>query len=160
MSDQTTHGQVTLKVRTMKSLIADAILVQLQQVKRINYLSFDKVKLLASDFSEYEIPAIQLIDVSETVEHEMGRAKKTWQIALELLLKGGSSGEVSQQDLWDLQYEVERKLWQRNKLNLGIKGVVHLRYLGSSTDLHLLEPYYFSRMDFEVLYYEALVRDC
>jgi hypothetical protein len=38
-----------------------------------------------------------------------------------------------------------------------IPGIIHLRHLGSQTDLHLLDPLYFARLDFEVIYYQPLV---
>jgi len=149
---------VKLVVQAKKSKIADAILAKLDGISRIKYKSFDRIRLSRDDFSEVQTPAIQLIDVNETVEHEQSRAKKTWTIALELVLKETQYEPVNQQDLWNLAYEVERALWADP--NLSIPGVIHLRYIGSQTDLHLLEPYYFTRLDFEVLYYEPLVRQC
>lgn len=149
---------VKLVVQAKKSKIADAILAKLDGIGRIKYKSFDRIRLSRDDFSEVQTPAIQLIDVNETVEHEQSRAKKTWTIALELVLKETQYEPVNQQDLWNLAYEVERALWADP--NLSIPGVIHLRYIGSQTDLHLLEPYYFTRLDFEVLYYEPLVRQC
>ena len=158
MADHSINCSVKLVIRTMKSKIADALLSKVQEVDSVVYTNFDKVRLLASDFNDYELPAVQLIDVGETVQHQNVRARKSWQIALELLMKPTVLGEVSQQDLWNLQYEIERKIFQRP--NFGIPGVIHMTYLGSQTDLHLLEPYYFARIDLQVDYYEALVRRC
>lgn len=143
---------------SLKSSIASAIITKLDTVAALKLKVFDKVRIAAGDFQDHELPACQLIDVGETIEHERSRAKKTWQISLELIMKPNEFGQISQQDLWDLQYDVERALWLNP--NLGIPGVIHLRYIGSQTDLHLLDPYYFARLDFEVLYYEALVDEC
>lgn len=143
---------------SLKSSIASAIITKLDTVAALKLKVFDKVRIAAGDFQDHELPACQLIDVGETIEHERARAKKTWQISLELIMKPNEFGQISQQDLWDLQYDVERALWLNP--NLGIAGVIHLRYIGSQTDLHLLDPYYFARLDFEVLYYEALVDEC
>jgi hypothetical protein len=140
---------------SMKTLIAEAIMARLETVAGVKYKNFDIVKLLASDFQDHELPAIQLIDLNESVEHEQRRAKKTWTIALEVVLKPNEFGTKSQKDLWDLCYLIERTLWQFP--NLGVPGVIHLRYLGSQTDLHLLAPFYFARLDFDVLYYQPLV---
>lgn len=160
----TTNSQVRLVIESMKTKIAREILAICATIPVVKYTAFDKVKLLAADFLETEIPAIQLIDVNMTSVHEMSRAKKTWQIALELLMKGNESGSVSQSDLWNLEYEVLRKLWAHPGLP-GVKSgsggkVIQMNFLGSQTDLHLLEPYYFARLDFEVLFYEAMVTDC
>ena len=143
---------------SLKSSIAPAILAKLDAVAALKLKSFDKVRLSSSDFQDHEIPACQLIDIGETIEHERGRAKKTWQIALEIIMKPNEWGAIDQEDLWNLSYDVERALWANPNLN--IPGVIHLRYIGSQTDLHMLEPYYLARLDFEVLYYEALVSEC
>ena len=143
---------------SLKSSIASAIMTRLDTVAALKLKAFDKIRLTAGDFQDHEIPACQLIDVGETIEHERSRAKKTWQISLELVMKPNEFGEVVQEDLWDLQYDVERALWANP--NLGIPGVIHLRYIGSQTDLHMLDPYYFARLDFECIYYEALVDEC
>lgn len=140
---------------SMKTLIAEAIMARLETVAGVKSKNFDTVKLLASDFQDHELPAIQLIDLNESVEHEQRRAKKTWTIALEVVLKPNEFGTKSQKDLWDLCYSIERTLWQFP--NLAVPGVIHLRYLGSQTDLHLLAPFYFARLDFDVLYYQPLV---
>lgn len=152
------HGQTRMVIKSMKSKIADALTTKVAEIPQLNYVSFDKVRLLASDFKDIEIPAVQLIDVRLDHQHEAPRSKKFWQIALELLLKGNQYHEVSQQDLWNLEYEVLRKIFERP--NFGLRGVIHIKYLGSSTDLHLLDPYYFSRMDFEIQFYEDLVGTC
>jgi len=142
----------------MKTKIAREILARCATIPVIKYTAFDKVRLLSSDFKDFEIPAIQLIDIGMSSVHEASRAKKSWQIALELLLKGSEDWTVSQSDLWNLENEVLRKLWATP--NLGIRGVIQMNFIGSQTDLHLLEPYYFARLDFEVLFYEDLVRAC
>lgn len=141
----------------LKTTISQAIKARLQLIPDLKTVEFDKVRLRSDDFMSIECPAVQFIDVAEQVEHERSRAKKTWVLALELVMKATGEAPLSQVDLWDLQYKVERKLW--GIPNLGIPGVIHLRYQGSQTDLHLLEPYYFVRMDIEVLYYEPLVAD-
>lgn len=141
----------------MKTRISQAVVAKLVTIPEIKSVEFDKVRLTSDDFMSVECPAIQLIDVAETIEHERSRAKKTWTMALELVMKATSEAPLSQVDLWNTHYIVERMLWSLP--NLGIPGVIHLRYLGSQTDLHLIEPYYVVRMDLEALYYEPLVTD-
>lgn len=152
------NSQIQLVFQSMKSKIARVIIARCATIPVIKYVAFDKIRLLAADFKDFEIPAIQLIDVGMTSVHEAARAKKTWQIALELLMRGNEYRQVSQEDLWNLENEVLRKLWAQP--NLGIPGVIQMEFLGSTTDLHLLEPYYFARLDFQVVFYEDLVRAC
>jgi hypothetical protein len=37
--------------------------------------------------------------------------------------------------------------------NLGIAGVIHARVLSDDLDLHLLEPYFYGTIIFEVIFY-------
>jgi hypothetical protein len=141
----------------MKTLISRAIVAKLETLEVIKSVEFDKIRLTSDDFMSVECPAIQLIALAETNEHERSRAKKLWNIALELVMKSTPEAPLSQVDLWNTQYRVERVLWSLP--NLGIPGVIHLRYLGNQTDLHLIEPYYVVRMDLEALYYDPLVTD-
>lgn len=153
-------SQTRLVIKCMKSIISEALTTKLAEITRVKYISFDKIKLLQSDFAEHELPAIQIIDISETVLHEQNRSKNTWQLALELVMKGTEYEPIGQTDIWNLEYEIKRKLWEDPTLGIKNKGFVHIRLLGTSTDLHLLDPFYFARMDFEAIYYEHLVRDC
>lgn len=124
-------------------------------IKEVNY---QVIKLTNDDFEEWQLPAIQLIDQGEAVEHEQGRARKAWDIVLEILLKSSEAGTVNQQVMFDLQHLVERTLWENPQL--GIPGVIDMKYNGSQTDLHLLAPMYYVRMDFTVRYYDPLVSTC
>ena len=147
-------------IKCMKSIISEAVLEKLQGITRVKYLSFDKIKIIQSDFNDHELPAIQIIDISETVTHEQNRTKNTWMLSLEIVMRTTEIEPIGQQDLWNLEYEVKRKLWADPTLGIKNKGMVHLRLLGTTTDLHLLEPFYYCRMDFEAIYYEHIVRDC
>lgn len=150
--------QAQFVIECMKTIIARRLVEILQGVRDVKTVVFDKVKVLASDFDDTSLPAIQLIDVGQVGQHEQGRVKYTWTIALELVMKQTVDREVSQRDLWNLEYQVKRKLWKNP--NLKIPGVIDIKFVNAETDLHLLEPYYFARIYFEVTLYEAIVRDC
>lgn len=158
MATNSKLSQVELVRLSMKSKIARAILLKLASVPGLRTYAFDHVRLLTSDFNDLETPAVQLIDIAETVIHEHVRAEKTWRLLLELVLKENEHGQVSQEDLWNFTLKIERILWAVP--NLGIPGVIQLTYLGNSTDLHRVKPYYLSKLDFDVVYYEDLVADC
>lgn len=154
----TTLSQVKIKVNSMKSQIATALVNKLDEVWDLKYIAFDRVKVLISDFNDTELPACQLFDLSETIEHQQNRILRRWQIALEVVMKQTQNRYVDQQELWDLCYSIERRMW--SVPNLGIPGVIHLVHLGTTTDLHMVEPYYTARILFEVQFYDNLVRDC
>jgi hypothetical protein len=142
----------------MKSLISTALISRIQTVRSVRTISFDEIKLIISDFKDVEIPAVQIIDLNSQVTHEQSRIKWFWRLAVEIILKSTEWDTVSQQDLWNLEYEVIRAIFAYPNLN--VPGVIHCHLLGSATDLHLLKPYYFSRLDLQVEFYEAAVRPC
>lgn len=151
-------GQIKFVPRSTKSKIADALVAVMESMPVFKYVAFDKVRLYTSDFKDFELPAAQFIDVSESIQHERNRVLRTWTLSLEVIHKPTENEFVSQQDMWNLEYQIGRKIWATP--NLGITNVIHCRYTSNSTDLHLLEPFYLLRMDFDVLYYEHLVSDC
>jgi transposase len=73
-------------------------------------------------------------------------------------MKSLTTGSVVQKDLWELRRKIQLALWENP--NLGIPGVIHLIYTGNITDLHSVEPYYISRLDFDVQYYDDLTGTC
>lgn len=152
------RSQLKFAPQSTKSKIANALLAVLGEIKSIKYLSFDQIKLQIEDFKEDEIPAVQLIDQTESIVHVRGEAQRTWSITLELVHKSTENGYINQQDIWNLEYQIARKIWATP--NLGVKGVQHCKYVSNTTDLHLLYPFYLLRMDFDVLYYEPLVSEC
>lgn len=144
-----------------KADILSAVVARLQPLVDSNdlgSLNFEVIKLVFSDFESWELPVVQIIDQGEIVTHEMGRARKEWNLVLELVMKSSTSGEVFQKDLFDLQNLIEVTLWQDP--NLGIPGVIDMKYEGSQTDLHMVEPFYYCRIDLIVRYYDPLVSQC
>ena len=143
---------------SMRTQIATALVSTLTAVTGIKYVAYDKVRMLASDFQDWEIPAVQLIDLGDDNKHEQRRAHKTWNFILELVMGDKTSGLISQKDLWNMLEKIERALFATP--NLGIAGVIHIKLLGSVTDLHMLAPFYTARIDLQVEYYQPLVDVC
>jgi hypothetical protein len=144
---------------TIESDICDKIINLIQSdVPEIKYVSFDKIKLSTSDFRDFELPAVQIWDISQAAQHQRGRILVTWSISLEIIMKSNDTGTASQKDLWELRRKIQLALWK--KPNLDIPGVVHLVYNSNITDLHLVEPYYIARLDFDVQFYDNLTGSC
>jgi len=143
----------------LEELIADKIVSIIDtDVPEVTTIAFDKVRLAIDDFRDHELPAVQLWDVSQEIEHQRGFEQVTWVLVLELVMKSTTEGVVSQKDLWVLRRKIALALW--DKPNLGIPGVIHLRYRNTITDLHLLEPFYIARMEFEALFRRQLTGSC
>jgi hypothetical protein len=143
---------------SMRSQIADALLARIALVTDFEYKKFDEVRLAAGDFQDYELPAAQIIDLGEVVVHEQRRAKKNWQLAIEIIIGPDQAATPTQKDLWDLMETTERKIFE--KPNLGIAGVLHMHLIATSTDLHFMKPWYVGRLEIQVEYYQALVDVC
>lgn len=143
----------------IESTIADALVSTISTgVPALKVVNFDRVRLAIEDFQSHEIPAVQLYDTGQIITHVRGQKEVTWNIALELIMKSSSSGNVDQKALWDLRRDIELVLWDSPNLNL--PEVIHLMYTGNVTDLHLLEPFYIARMDFDVKFRDDLTGSC
>jgi hypothetical protein len=142
----------------IESSIADAIIAKVGTVTQLKTVNFDKVLLATADFRDFELPAVQLWDVAQSMEHQRGRILVTWSLSLELVMKTTTAGSVVQKDLWELRRTIQRALWDQP--NLGVPGVIHMVYTGNITDLHSIEPYYISRLDFDVQFYDDLTGSC
>lgn len=148
-----------------KSQIAQKLVAAIQDVSIANGYSqdvqtvtFDKVKVNISDYADYHLPAVQVIDQSKLFKHEMSRSKSTWFLAVEICLRDTQAiGEVDQQALWDLQEDVMRAIMADPKL--GLSFVQHVKLVDEVTDLHLQEPNYIAIIGLEILYYEPITRD-
>jgi len=144
---------------SIRSDIADALLNRIATVADIKYKAFDEVRLLASDFSDHEIPAVQIFDLQEVTIHENRRARKTWRLVVEIIIgPNGISATPTQKDLWDMMQTIEQAIWAEPRL--GLPQVIHARLITTSTDLHLMKPFYLGRLEMEIDYYQPLVGDC
>ena len=145
---------------SMRSQIADALLARIALIPGVKTSTFDRIKLLESDFDEWELPAVQIIDNEETNVHEMKRGRKSWPVTIELVIGPKQSTQYvpTQKDQWDLIEEIEKTVMQTPKL--GLAAVIQVRLLGSITDQGLLRPYYTARINFVIDYYQELVGPC
>lgn len=143
----------------MEELIANAIIAVLTtEVAELKTLTFEKVRIAIDDYLDHEVPAVQIWDMSQDIEHQRGYQQVSWNLALEIVMKSLSTGEVKQKDLWAIRRKIELALW--NNPNLLIPGMIHLVYRRNVTDLHLLEPYFVARMEFEALFRRPLTGSC
>lgn len=143
---------------SMRKQIATALLTKLATITELKYRAFDEVRMTANDFQDFELPAVQIIDLGSVDEHEMRRTKVMWNVAVEVVVGPTSTSAVTQADLWNLMEYVENTLF--SEPNLQIPGVVSMFLIGSSTDLHLMAPMYVGRIEMAVQFYQQLVGPC
>jgi hypothetical protein len=143
---------------SLRTDIANSLAAKIATLSTIKTVNIDPIRLAASDFSEFELPCVQIIDSQETNLHEQVRGKKTWNLSIEIIIGPSSSSVPRQTDLWDLMEAIEQIIFEDPKL--GEPSVIHARLIGSMTDLHLLSPLYIGKIDLQIDYYQALVRSC
>jgi hypothetical protein len=138
--------------------IFDALKTQLEQLTWAKGVEWEKIRILASDFAEYEVPRIQFYHVSTSYTHEQGRLLAAMLINVELVTMSTAANFADQRTLFDLQEEVEQMIG--SEANLGVQGVIHVRYISDETDLHSIEPYFIASLTFEVIYHKPYTRIC
>jgi hypothetical protein len=144
--------------QSVRSKIADALLARIALLTDIKYSAFDVVKLQASDFQEFELPAVQIIDLGEINTHEMRRGKKSWNLVIEVIVGDTQLDETNQKELWDLMQAIEEHIFQDPKL--GLSEVIQMNLVTSSTDMHLLKPFYLGRIEVMIDYYQPITGQC
>ena len=159
MTDQVVPSQVKMVIRSVRSLIAEALKTRIETVRELRYVAYDRIRLRMADFGDTELPAVQIIDVSDTrVEQQGARAKRSWFLEVEVIMRSTENLVINQQDLWNLCESVERAIMREP--TLGVKGVLHCLVNDLRTDLHLDDPLYFGIIELEVQYFQNQVRDC
>jgi hypothetical protein len=143
---------------SIRTKIAQAILGKLANVTALKYRAFDVVRLQASDFQDWELPAVQIYDLVEIGIHERSLARKSWTLAVEVIVGPNGTTTPSQETLWDLMQDIEAALWSQP--NLGVPEVIHAVIGSSSTDLHLMSPFYLGRIEMTVEYKQPLTGTC
>ena len=150
---------------SLENLILVAMQEKLQELTWPKVVEYEKIKLLSTDFREHELPAIQFYDNGRSFQHVQRRIEVEWNITVEILMKRTSSDAVDQGVLLDRSEEVERKIGSNLTLGLDtntamIGNVVHVKYINAITDLHTVEPFFISLLNFSVNYFKPYSGAC
>lgn len=150
---------------SLESQIMAALQAQLKSLTWAKVVEYEKIKLLQTDFRANELPAIQFYDSGRTFRHLQGRIEATWAITIELVMKRTISDRVDQGILLDRSEAIERAIGDNVELGLNqatptVGNVVHVKYLNAISDLHTLEPFFISLLNFSVLYYKPYTGTC
>lgn len=116
----------------------------------VKTVEWERIRITETDIRDHEIPLIQIYDTGSQNEHQRGNVQSTLGISIELILKQTSLNTASQSELFDMVEEIENAIG--GNINLGVSGVIHLRYVSNATDLHTIEPYYYAVLNFEAIY--------
>lgn len=135
-----------------KRQIMTALAARISALNLFATVETNKIRIMASDFGDHELPGCQLIGIAEEPQHHHNRILRSWVIHIEIVMKSTENGVVTQYDLWDMQQAVESQLGGQAQLKdvtsgLPIPGFLDINYRGSVNDLHMEEPYYTARME-------------
>ena len=129
-----------------------------------NYVEYETIKLLSSDFHAHEFPAIQIFDAGESATNLQALTENVLTISIEIVMTRTTTELVDQGLLLDRKLEVKRAVGKDPTLGIvstpSEGSMKHIQYVGGVTDLHVLEPHYLARLDFEALFNEPFVREC
>lgn len=137
----------------IKRQIFEALATRLSTLAWVKLVSWEKVRLTESDFQDHEIPCIQMYDTGALNTHQGGRVEARMGIIVELVLKQTTSMVVNQGILFDYVEEIEQLIG--GQIDLGVAGVLHLRYVSDNTDLHTINPFYYASLEFEAIYLKS-----
>ncbi len=135
----------------MKKQIMEAIKTRLSSLTWAKSCDWKKIRISMDGTNQDQIPMIQFYQNGTSYTHEQGRLQATMQVSVELVLRSTATQEYDQADLMDKMQEIIEAVGLNP--NLGIAGVIHARVLSDDLDLHLLEPYFYGTIIFEVIFY-------
>lgn len=128
-----------------------ALYTRMSTLTWVKKVEWKNIKTTMDGTLQSDIPYIQFYQNGTSYTHEQGRLVAVTQIIVEIVLKSDATNVYSQETLMDYQQEVLEKIGLDP--NLGVAGVIHARVLSDDLDLHLLEPYYYGTLVFEVMYH-------
>ena len=134
----------------MKRQIFEKLAALLRTISWVRSVEWEKIRILEADFAEAHLPAIQIYDLNTSNTHQGGRVESRMQLVIELVMKQTATGVVDQGILFDRVEEIERAIG--SNIDLGISGMLHLRYVSDTTDRHTIDPYFVAILEFEAIY--------
>lgn len=144
-------SQIAAKLKTA----IESVTVANGYSKTVKTVSFDRVKINIAEYQDFELPAVQIIDLSSTINHERSRSLTSWFLVVEICMRTTTGlGIIDQKALWDLQEDIVRAIMAKPKLDLNF--VVHAKIIDEVTDLHLSDPNYIANIGIEIMYYEPI----
>jgi len=143
----------------MRHKIFDALEAQLRAgLTWPKTIAWDRIRLLSSEFGDHEIPVVQFYAIREDIVHQHGKLEAHMQLSIEVCLRQTQFATCDQSTLVDYLEEVEQCVGAQP--NFGVPGVIHARYMSVEVDLHTIEPIYYGRLNFDVIYHKPYTGIC
>jgi hypothetical protein len=149
---------------SMKSKIVEelaSLFSTLDWVKRVNY---ENILIGFSGFRDHEIPAIQIIDLTNIRDPENQRDLNTWILSVQLIMKQKSTDNVNQSVLFDRMNDMITLVGQNTVLKITPDNpgdsFLQIRPIAEVTDLHSENPFYLAEINLEAMFYTGTRGGC
>jgi len=124
----------------------------------VQTVTFNDIRINVDEWKDWELPAVQIIDLAGIYQHEMSRSRTIWNVAIEVVLRTTETlGQVGQVDLWNLMEDVTRSVMAVPKLDLSF--VQHVKLSDHQTDIHIVPPNHIGILGWQVWFYEPITRE-
>ena len=124
-----------------------------QDVKTVTY---DDIRINIDEWKDWELPAVQIIDLAGIYNHEISRSRTIWNLGIECIMRSTASGQIGQTDLWNFMEDVTRSVMANPKLDLSY--VQHVKLSDHQTDIHTVAPNHIGILGWQVWFYEPMTR--
>jgi len=143
---------------TIEVTILDAFKSRLETLTWPVTVAWEKIRLTVSDFAEHEIPVIQFYVQRIDSNHQVQTLESTMSVVVEVVLRQSYEQAIDARDIWEKVNDVKNVIG--TNANLDVPGVFHCRMISRETDLYSIAPYYYGRLEFEVIFKEPYTRNC
>jgi hypothetical protein len=138
--------------------ILDAFKARIETLSWPTTVAWERIRLTVSDFSEFEIPVVQMYVLRIDSAHQVQTLESTMSVVVEIVLKQSFDQSINARDIWEKVNDVKNVIG--TNANLDVPGVFHCRMVSRETDLYSISPYYYGRLEFEVIFKEPYTRNC
>lgn len=136
---------------SIEGRIFEQLATILDTLSWVETVEYERPRIVASDWREDELPAIQFFDNRAAVTHARGDVNVEWGLSIELIMKQTELADVNQIIFLDKKQEIEDLIGAHVNLDILDLGMIHMRYDGWETDV-TEKPYYVCRLDFTAMY--------
>jgi len=138
--------------------ILDAFKARIETLSWPVTVAWEKIRLTVSDFGEYEIPVVQFYVPRIDSVHQVQTLESTMSVVVEIVEKQSYDNAIDARSIWERVNDVVEVIGRN--ANLDVPGVFHCRMISRETDLYTIAPYYYGRLEFEVIFKEPYTRNC
>jgi len=128
----------------------------LEELTFLKYVEYERIRLNLADFEPHEMPGVQIYDNGEVYTHQRVLLDTSWDIIVEYFQSANPDGSHNAGLLYDMKFEIERKLGENIKLRIpavNAEGsMIELQYIASATNLFMVNGISVAQLNFRALF--------